>query len=139
MDKISTGIKGFDDIMGGLYPGDNVVWQVEDINNYKHVVDAFVRKSIKDGKNVNYIHFRKVNSIIDDLSKVNLFELDLAKGFEDFTMSVHNIIKTQSENSVYVFYRLTNIQRGWYSDLMTANLFKDTCPYLYKIGAAAYF
>ena len=73
MDKISTGIKGFDDIMGGLYPGDNVVWQVEDINNYKHVVDAFVRKSIKDGKNVNYIHFRKVNSIIDDLSKVNLF------------------------------------------------------------------
>ena len=94
MDKISTGIKGFDDIMGGLYPGDNVVWQVEDINNYKHVVDAFVRKSIKDGKNVNYIHFRKVNSIIDDLSKVNLFELDLAKGFEDFTMSVHNIIKT---------------------------------------------
>ena len=87
MDKISTGIKGFDDIMGGLYPGDNVVWQVEDINNYKHVVDAFVRKSIKDGKNVNYIHFRKVNSIIDDLSKVNLFELDLAKGFEDFTLS----------------------------------------------------
>ena len=29
MDKISTGIKGFDDIMGGLYPGDNVVWQVD--------------------------------------------------------------------------------------------------------------
>ena len=29
-----------------------------------------------------------MNSIIDDLSKVNLFELDLAKGFEDFTMSV---------------------------------------------------
>ena len=139
MDKISTGIKGFDDIMGGLYPGDNVVWQVEDINNYKHVVDAFVRKSIKDGKNVNYIHFRKVNSIIDDLSKVNLFELDLAKGFEDFTMSVHNIIKTQSENSVYVFDSLTYIQRGWYSDLMTANFFKVTCPYLYKIGAAAYF
>ena len=137
MDKISTGIKGFDDIMGGLYPGDNVVWQVEDINNYKHVVDAFVRKSIKDGKNVNYIHFRKVNSIIDDLSKVNLFELDLAKGFEDFTMSVHNIIKTQSENSVYVFDSLTYIQRGWYSDLMTANFFKVTCPYLYKIGAAA--
>ena len=139
MDKISTGIKGFDDIMGGLYPGDNVVWQVEDINNYKHVVDAFVRKSIKDGKNVNYIHFRKVNSIIDDLSKVNLFELDLAKGFEDFTMSVHNIIKTQSENAVYVFDSLTYIQRGWYSDLMTANFFKVTCPYLYKIGAAAYF
>ena len=124
MDKISTGIKGFDDIMGGLYPGDNVVWQVEDINNYKHVVDAFVRKSIKDGKNVNYIHFRKVNSIIDDLSKVNLFELDLAKGFEDFTMSVHNIIKTQSENSVYVFDSLTYIQRGWYSDLMTANFLR---------------
>lgn len=124
MDKISTGIKGFDDIMGGLYPGDNVVWQVEDINNYKHVVDAFVRKSIKDGKNVNYIHFRKVNSIIDDLSKVNLFELDLAKGFEDFTMSVHNIIKTQSENAVYVFDSLTYIQRGWYSDLMTANFLR---------------
>ncbi len=41
VDKISTGIKGFDDIMGGLYPGDNVVWQVEDINNYKYVANAF--------------------------------------------------------------------------------------------------
>ena len=60
MDKISTGIKGFDDIMGGLYPGDNVVWQVEDINNYKHVVDAFVRKSIKDGIEYALQHFNIV-------------------------------------------------------------------------------
>ena len=50
MEKISTGIKGFDDIMGGLYPGDNVVWQVEDINNYRHVANAFAKKSVEIGR-----------------------------------------------------------------------------------------
>ena len=139
MEKISTGIKGFDDIMGGWYPGDNVVWQVEDINNYRHVANVFAKKSIADGKKVNYIRFGKGNPVIDDLDSVNLFELDLEKGFEEFTMSVHHIIKTQSENAVYVFDSLTYIQRGWYSDLMTVNFFKVTCPYLYKIGAVAYF
>lgn len=139
MEKISTGIKGFDDIMGGLYPGDNVVWQVEDINNYRHVANAFAKKSVADGKKVNYIRFGKGNPVIDDLDSVNLFELDLEKGFEEFTMSVHRIIKTQSENAVYVFDSLTYIQRGWYSDLMTVNFFKVTCPYLYKMGAVAYF
>ena len=139
MDNISTGIKGFDDIMGGLYPGDNVVWQVEDINNYKYVANAFAKKAIDDGKKVNYIKFGKMEPIIDDIESINLFELDLDKGFEEFTMSVRNIIKTQSENAVYVFDSLTYIQRGWYSDLMTVNFFKVTCPYLYKIGAVAYF
>ena len=139
MDNISTGIKGFDNIMGGLYPGDNVVWQVEDINNYKYVANAFAKKAIDDGKKVNYIKFGKMEPIIDDIDSINLFELDLDKGFEEFTMSVRNIIKTQSENAVYVFDSLTYIQRGWYSDLMTVNFFKVTCPYLYKIGAVAYF
>ena len=139
MDNISTGIKGFDDIMGGLYPGDNVVWQVEDINNYKYVANAFAKKAIDDGKKVNYIKFGKMEPIIDDIDSINLFELDLDKGFEEFTMSVRNIIKTQSEDTVYVFDSLTYIQRGWYSDLMTVNFFKVTCPYLYKIGAVAYF
>ncbi|MGN1032789.1 MAG: PEP/pyruvate-binding domain-containing protein, partial [Intestinibacter sp.] len=137
MEKISIGIKGFDDIME-LYPGDNVVWQVEDINNYRHVANAFARKSIEDGKKVNYIRFGK-NPIIDDLESVNLFELDLEKGFEEFTMSVRNIIKTQSENAVYIFDSLTYIQRGWYSDLMTVNFFNVTCPYLCKFNVVAYF
>ena len=55
MDKISIGIKGFDEIMGGLYPGDNIVWQVEDIKDYKYVVNAFVKQSIKDGKIVEEV------------------------------------------------------------------------------------
>ena len=46
-------------ILWGIVPRDNVVWQVEDINNYKHVVDAFVRKSIKDGKNVTIFILEK--------------------------------------------------------------------------------
>lgn len=139
MDRISTGIKGFDDIMGGLYPGDNVVWQVEDINNYRYVANVFAKKAVEDGKKVNYIQFGKMGSIIDDMKGVDVYKLDLENGFEDFTMSIHHIIETQSENAVYIFDSLTYIQRGWYSDLMTVNFFKVTCPYLYKTGATAYF
>ena len=138
MERTSTGIKGFDDIMQ-LYPGDNIVWQVEDINNYKHVANAFAKQSVADGKKVNYIRFGKMKPVVDDLDSVDVYELDLEKGFEEFTMSVHHIIETQSENAVYIFDSLTHIQRGWYSDLMTVNFFKVTCPYLHKMDTVAYF
>ena len=46
----STGLKGLDNILTGLYTGDNVVWQVDNINDYKEFVTPFVEEAIKSGK-----------------------------------------------------------------------------------------
>ena len=34
----STGLKGLDDVLSGLNKGDNVVWQVDSIEDYKRFV-----------------------------------------------------------------------------------------------------
>lgn len=34
-DKVSTGLKGFDQVIDNLRPGDNVVWQVDSASDYE--------------------------------------------------------------------------------------------------------
>ncbi|MEI3233256.1 MAG: hypothetical protein V8S33_02090, partial [Intestinibacter bartlettii] len=66
----------------------------------KHVVDAFVRRSgTRRLEEDGWLGFRKINPIINILSKVNfIWTSDLGKGAENFAILCHNIIKTQSEN-----------------------------------------
>ena len=42
---ISTGIKGLDDVITGLRAGDNVVWQIDDTDDYISLVKPFVRQA----------------------------------------------------------------------------------------------
>ena len=130
MDNISTGIKGFDDIMGGLYPGDNVVWQVEDINNYKYVANAFAKKAIDDGKKVNYIKFGKMEPIIDDIDSINLFELDLDK--RKLFKNGKEIELTPTEFSI-VKYLMVNAKQSLSRDQILTEVWGNNYLYDFKI------
>jgi hypothetical protein len=52
---VTTGLPGLDAILGGLRPGDNVVWRVD------HVEDTSVRRAVRllrgCGRRVVYIRF----------------------------------------------------------------------------------
>jgi hypothetical protein len=47
--KYTTGLKGLDDICNGLRLGDNVVWQVDSIEDYRLFLIPFAEKAIADG------------------------------------------------------------------------------------------
>ena len=55
--KISTGIHGLDTVLDNLLLGDNVVWQVDSIEDYKVFVEPFVEKALADGRTVVYMRF----------------------------------------------------------------------------------
>ncbi len=49
-DRISTGFSGFDKVIDYLRLGDNVVWQVDSVSDYKEIIAPYVKKLLK--KNV---------------------------------------------------------------------------------------
>ena len=42
----TTGLSSLDDLLTGLRSGDNIVWQVDDIEDYAALVDPFVVASL---------------------------------------------------------------------------------------------
>ena len=61
---VSTGIQGFDSVIDQLRLGDNVVWQVESLDEYRRVVRPYVRQAKADGRTLVYIRFGSHEPVI---------------------------------------------------------------------------
>jgi hypothetical protein len=92
-DKVSTGLKGFDQVIDNLRPGDNVVWQVDSASDYEKMVTPYVREAKIDNRNLVYIRFGRHKPIVADDPDIKTFNIEPGKGFELFANEVHNIIK----------------------------------------------
>lgn len=138
-DKVSTGLKGFDEVIDHLRFGDNVVWQVESISDYKKMAGCFAKSAKGENIRLIYIRFANHEPILDESHGIKTYHVDAGKGFESFAMEIHNIIKQEGKRAFYVFDCLTDLLEYWHSDLMIGNFFKATCPYLYELDTVAYF
>lgn len=139
MVMISTGIEGLDNVITGLRAGDNVVWQIDDIENYIDLAKPFVRQALKEHRRVIYMRFASHKEIIGRSKQVKRYELNAYAGFESFTTKVNNIITQEGEGAYYVFDCLSELLSAWATDLMISNFFMVTCPYLYELKTVTYF
>ncbi len=137
--KASTGLSGLDDILNNLQMGDNVVWQVDSMQDYKTFTAPFVSKAIAEGRPLNYMRFASHESIVEEQPGILIHRLDAFSGFEIFSKQVYNIITEQGEDAYYVFDCLSDLLSAWATDLMIGNFFAITCPYLYELNTIAYF
>ena len=138
-DKVSTGIIGFDKTIDMLRLGDNVVWQVDSAEDYRHFVKPFIRQGREDKRKIVYMRFSDQESLLDDTNGVKIYDLNANEGFESFGTKVHDIITEEGLEVFYVFDCLSELLRDWHSDLMIGNFFKITCPYLHELNTVAYF
>ncbi|KAF0135085.1 MAG: pyruvate water dikinase [Candidatus Saganbacteria bacterium] len=136
---VSTGIKGLDIILQNLHLGDNVVWQVDKILDYKHFAGSYIKQALKDGRNIVYIRFARHSPLIAKNNKIKEYRINAEAGFESFTKEVHAIIKKEGVGAFYVFDCLSDLLSYWATDLMISNFFMVTCPYLFKLDTIAYF
>ncbi len=136
---ISTGIRGLDSAITGLRSGDNVVWQIDDINDYISLVRPFVEKAVREKKKVIYIRFASHKELVRPLKAVKRYELDAQAGFENFTAKVTNIISQEGQGAYYVFDCLSELLLAWATDLMIGDFFMVTCPYLFELKTITYF
>jgi hypothetical protein len=136
---ISTGIKGLDSIITGLRLGDNVVWQIDDMDDYVNLVKPLVRQALKDKKKVVYMRFATHQELVKPSTQIKRYELKAQAGFESFTAKVNSIITSEGEGTYYVFDCLSELLLAWATDLMIGNFFMVTCPYLYELKTVTYF
>ncbi|NLX64800.1 MAG: pyruvate kinase [Clostridiaceae bacterium] len=138
-DKVSTGLKGFDEVIDYLRLGDNVVWQVDSVSGYKKMVEHFVESAGTENVSLVYIRFANHEPLLNSGQGIETYHVDARKGFESFAIDIHNLIKEKGKRVFYVFDCLTDLLEYWHSDLMIGNFFKATCPYLYELDTVAYF
>ena len=96
--SVSTGITGLDKTLNYLQMGDNVVFQVENIEDYKTFVTPYVKTALEKGRRVVYMRFAKHPPLIDTTGKVTIYKLNADIGFESFSTQVHYIIRQEGRD-----------------------------------------
>jgi len=126
-------------MIDGLRTGDNVVWQVDDIDDYTFFVTSFTRKALQERRRVVYMRFARHSPLIEDEPGVTTYMLDAHSGFESFSTQTYNLITQEGEDVFYVFDSLSDLLSAWATDLMIGNFFRIACPYLFDLNTVAYF
>ncbi|MFH1379444.1 MAG: PEP/pyruvate-binding domain-containing protein [bacterium] len=136
---MSTGLPELDEVIQGVRPGDNIVWQVDLLDDYISFVHPFCIDAYKKGNKLIYFRFADHPQLIPENVKAEVFELHPENGFETFIAEIFTVIEKYGTGTFYVFDCLSELTVDWYSDRMLGNFFMLTCPYLYDYDTAAYF
>lgn len=140
IEKVSTGLPGLDSVIANLHIGDNVVWLVPSIREYRRFAAPYIKQALNDSRQVIYFRFASHIPIIDELTPgVQTIKMDSSKGFEAFTREVHHHITEIGYGGFYLFDSLSELVSEWVTDVSLTNFFMATCPYLYKLDTIAYF
>ena len=115
--KASTGLPGLDEIIDSLRIGDNVVWQIRNIEDYAGFVRHFAEKALEDKKRVVYMRFAQHEPLVASKDGVVTYEVDAYNGFESFSTQVHQIISREGPGTFYVFDCLSDLLSAWTTDL----------------------
>jgi len=137
--KVSTGLKGFDQAIDMLRLGDNVVWQVDSVSDYRKIVEPYVAQARLDQRKLVYVRFGSHAPLLADTQDIITYHLETCKSFESFATAVHNLVEQEGSKAFYVFDCLSELLEYWHSDLMISNFFKVTCPFLHELDTIAYF
>jgi hypothetical protein len=136
---VSTGLDGLDKTLNYLQMGDNIVFQVDKIEDYKIFVTPFIHTALEKGRRIVYMRFAQHPPLLEPTAKIIVHRLDANTGFESFSTQVHNIIRKEGRDVFYIFDCLSDLLEFWATDLMIGNFFVITCPYLFELNTVAYF
>ncbi|MGA2496582.1 MAG: PEP/pyruvate-binding domain-containing protein [Tepidisphaeraceae bacterium] len=137
--RLSTGIPGLDQVLQGLVPGDNVVWEVDGVGDYLPVLEPLCGEAIRLGRRLVYFRFARHAPLVTADCGAEIHELDPEEGFERFLTGILDVIERTGVGAYYIFDCLSDLAAGWFSDRMLGNFFMIACPYLHELGTIAYF
>lgn len=138
-DRVKSGIPEMDTAFDNIRLGDNVVWRVSELSEFKLFMEPYVRQAIEDKRNIIYFRFASHEPLIEDCPEVKTVEVPLSHRFETFTVDIHNVIEKEGCDAFYVFDCLSELQTAWATDLMMGNFFRVTCPFLFILDTVAFF
>ena len=75
-DKVLSGFPQMDAVLDFIRLGDNVVWQISDLEEFRTFAEPFARQAVADGRNVIYIRFAQHEPVLADLSGIQVRRFD---------------------------------------------------------------
>ena len=138
-EKILSGIPMMDAALDHIRLGDNVVWQVSALEQFRALARVFAAQAVRDGRNLIYVRFAEHPPILEPMPGLRILPVQLSHRFETFTVAIHDLIEKQGKDAFYVFDCLSELEEAWATDLMMGNFFHLTCPYLFSLDTVAFF
>ena len=77
-ERIKSGILQLDETLDNIRLGDNVVWQVSNLDEFLYFVKPFVKQALEDNRNLIYINFGQHEPLID-MTADDFLKLDVEK------------------------------------------------------------
>jgi pyruvate, water dikinase len=139
MMKATTGYEDLDGIITTITPGDNIVWRLDNINNYIPFTEGLAEWYVNSGNEAIYFRFASHKPVLSNTKGITVIETHPETSFESFITHVHTTISERGSDRVYIFDCLSALSEYCYSDRMIGNFFKLTCPYLRERRSIAYF
>ncbi len=136
---LTTGLPRLDAVMHGIEAGDNIVWMVDEVEEYRALVVPYAQAARTAGRRVHYFRFGPDEPVLTDEEWTDIHRLDPAPGFEQFVRGVHSVIEAAGRGALYVFDSLTHLADAWQSDQSMGNFFRLTCPRLWSLETVTYF
>jgi transcriptional regulator with XRE-family HTH domain len=128
--RVSTGLEALDEVLGGLYWGDNVVWQLD-----RAPVEPFYRaiasSEVFDTKTVV-----SVGAAVNTYGVPGLAIID-ADGPGELLLEIHRLCHPR-RHRLLLFDSLDSMVRAW-GPAGAREFFARCCPMLLEVGAIAYW
>ena len=138
-DRVASGIPEMDGALDNIRLGDNVVLRVSDLDSFRTFAVKFTEQAIRDHRNITYVRFADHPPLIPDYPEVKTVCIPLNNRFEQFTVTIHDLITKEGKGAFFIFDCLSELQTAWATDLMMGNFFRLTCPYLFQLDTVAWF
>ncbi|MBO4495594.1 MAG: phosphoenolpyruvate synthase, partial [Clostridiales bacterium] len=138
-DRVLSGIPQMDTHFDNIRLGDNVVWRVDNLEQFKLFMKPYVKQAVADGRNLIYFRFATHEPLLEEQEGLKIINVELNHRFENFTVEIRKHITREGRDAFYVFDCLSELQTAWATDLMMGNFFQVTCPYLFILDTVAFF
>ena len=78
-DRVLSGIPEMDTAFDNIRLGDNVVWRVSDLSQFRLFMEPYVEQAIRDRRNIIYFRFASHDPLSADRPEVKTVRLPLGK------------------------------------------------------------
>ena len=135
----TTGLPGLDAVLSGVAPGDNIVWQIQSLEDYRALVLPYAAAARSQQRRLIYFRFAAHPALIADGDGAEIHTPRPEDGFDAFVDQVHSVIEAAGPETLYIFDCLSDLADAWQSDRMLGNFFRLTCPRLFDLDTVTYF
>lgn len=136
--QFSTGLPAFDELIGGVVPGDNFVWHVDCFESFVCVAQMFLKGAVEYNHDVVFFCWSENHSgesIWGDTAPpgVRAHRLQPQHGFEKFITEMHTVIEEAKPDTIFIFDLLSDLITHFRAEQSLENFFVLTCPFILQL------